>query len=96
MPSPRHDALIRMFTARPQLAVEILRDLMGVELPDTPLIQLEKGTFNTRPSDDIEATWSSAWGHRKRPRTASSLRSSRTNPRSPGSSPATPPRCGCW
>ncbi|WP_246610518.1 hypothetical protein [Nonomuraea rhizosphaerae] len=55
MPSPRHDALIRLFTDRPQLAVEILRDLMGVNLPDTPLVGLEKNTFNTRRSDDIEA-----------------------------------------
>ncbi|UBU16074.1 RpnC/YadD family protein [Nonomuraea gerenzanensis] len=33
---------------------EILRDLMRVELPDTPLIQEEDRTFNTRTSDDIE------------------------------------------
>ncbi|MEO3789297.1 hypothetical protein ABGB14_03750 [Nonomuraea sp. B10E15] len=55
MPSPRHDALVQMFTDRPQLVVEILRDQMGVNLPDTPLIQQEERTFNTRPSDDIEA-----------------------------------------
>ncbi|MGP3957017.1 hypothetical protein ACTWPT_13530 [Nonomuraea sp. 3N208] len=55
MPSPRHDALIKMFTDRPQLAVEILRDLMGVQLPATPLIRVEDSTFNTRRSDDIEA-----------------------------------------
>lgn len=55
MPSPRHDALIRLFKDRPQLAVDILRDLMEVELPDTALTQVEDSTFNTRPSDDIEA-----------------------------------------
>ncbi|MFG1707988.1 hypothetical protein ACFLIM_32745 [Nonomuraea sp. M3C6] len=55
MPSPRHDALVKLFTGRPQLTVEILRDLMGVDLPATPLAQMEKSTFNTRPSDDIEA-----------------------------------------
>ncbi|WP_327589066.1 hypothetical protein OHA25_20155 [Nonomuraea sp. NBC_00507] len=55
MPSPRHDALINMFSARPRLAVEILRDLMGVDLPDTPLVRQESTTFSTRPSDDIEA-----------------------------------------
>ncbi|MEO3792693.1 hypothetical protein ABGB14_20975 [Nonomuraea sp. B10E15] len=43
-----------MFGDRPQLAVEILRDLMGVQLPDTPLIRQEERTFNTRNSDDIE------------------------------------------
>ncbi|MEV4113564.1 hypothetical protein [Nonomuraea sp. NPDC049695] len=54
MSSPRHDALINMFADRPQLAVEILRDFMGVDLPDT-LLWVEKTTFNTRRSDDIEA-----------------------------------------
>ncbi|WP_327584329.1 hypothetical protein OHA25_52450 [Nonomuraea sp. NBC_00507] len=44
-----------MFTERPQLAVEILRDLLGVQLPATPLIRVEDSTFNTRRSDDIEA-----------------------------------------
>ncbi|MEW1845962.1 hypothetical protein AB0392_49110 [Nonomuraea angiospora] len=44
-----------MFTDRPQLAVEVLRDLLGVELPATQLVRLEKSTFNTRPSDDIES-----------------------------------------
>lgn len=55
MPSPRHDALIELFRDRPQLAVEVLRDLLGCDLPVTPLIRLESTTFNTRPSDDIEA-----------------------------------------
>ncbi|MEU6715195.1 hypothetical protein ABZ897_27330 [Nonomuraea sp. NPDC046802] len=54
MSSPRHDTLIKLFHDRPKLAVEILRDLMGVELPATPLIRVENSTFNTRPSDDIE------------------------------------------
>jgi hypothetical protein len=43
-----------MFSDRPQLAVEILRDLLGVELPATSLVREEERTFNTRPSDDIE------------------------------------------
>ncbi|WP_228010400.1 RpnC/YadD family protein [Nonomuraea phyllanthi] len=55
MPSPRHDTLIKLFNDRPSLVVEILRDLMDVNLPDTPLVRIEKTTFNTRPSDDIEA-----------------------------------------
>ncbi|MFD1545292.1 hypothetical protein [Nonomuraea guangzhouensis] len=32
-----------------------MRDFLGVDLPATPLVRLEKATFNTRPSDDIEA-----------------------------------------
>ncbi|MEV1239323.1 hypothetical protein [Nonomuraea sp. NPDC049750] len=55
MPSPRHDTLIKLFADRPQLAVEILRDFLGADLPATPLIRREASTFNTRPSDDIEA-----------------------------------------
>jgi hypothetical protein len=55
MPSPQHDALVQLFRDRPQLAVEILRDLKGIDLPDTPLIRVENSTFNTRNSDDIEA-----------------------------------------
>ncbi|MCA2228724.1 hypothetical protein [Nonomuraea aurantiaca] len=35
--------------------MEILRDFLGVDLPATPLIRREASTFNTRPSDDIEA-----------------------------------------
>ncbi|MEO3800756.1 hypothetical protein [Nonomuraea sp. B1E8] len=55
MPSPRHDTLVKLFHDRPSLVVDILRDLMGVNLPHTTLVQIEKTTFNTRPSDDIEA-----------------------------------------
>jgi len=50
MPSPRHDTLIKLFADRPQLAVEILRDFLGADLPATPLIRRETSTFNTRPS----------------------------------------------
>ncbi|MDF2708199.1 MAG: hypothetical protein K0R62_3851 [Nonomuraea muscovyensis] len=40
MQSSQHDALVKMFRDRPQLAVEILRDLMDVDLPDTPEIHV--------------------------------------------------------
>ncbi|WP_162795622.1 hypothetical protein [Nonomuraea lactucae] len=40
MQSSQHDGLVKTFIDRPQLAVEILRDLMGVDLPDTPLIHV--------------------------------------------------------
>ncbi|WP_230465475.1 hypothetical protein [[Actinomadura] parvosata] len=55
MPSPPHDALVQMFSDNPHLAVELLRDIVKVDLPDTPAIQQEERTFNTRISDDIEA-----------------------------------------
>lgn len=44
-----------MFTEQPELAVRILRDHMGVPLPDTPLVRQEERTFNTRSSDDFDA-----------------------------------------
>jgi hypothetical protein len=55
IPSIAHDTLVRLFHDRPQLAVEILQDLMEVNLPATSLARVESNTFNTRPSDDIEA-----------------------------------------
>ncbi|MFI6480218.1 hypothetical protein ACIBH1_19940 [Nonomuraea sp. NPDC050663] len=54
MPTPQHDALRQLFLDRPELAIEVLRDLLAVELPETPLIRVESPTFNTRNSDDIE------------------------------------------
>ncbi|GAA2821855.1 hypothetical protein [Nonomuraea rubra] len=54
MPSPSHDALVQLFSDRPQLVTEILRDLIHAQLPDTAIIQEEERTFNTRISEDIE------------------------------------------
>ncbi|MFG1945147.1 hypothetical protein [Nonomuraea sp. NPDC048826] len=42
-----------MFADGPQLVLKILRDLLGVDLPDTPLIRRENASFNTRNSEDI-------------------------------------------
>jgi hypothetical protein len=33
MPSPRHDAVNRLFREQPIMAVEILRELMGADVP---------------------------------------------------------------
>ncbi len=33
MPSPSHEALVMLFRSRPALAVELLRDALGIELP---------------------------------------------------------------
>ncbi|RVX45077.1 hypothetical protein EDD27_7854 [Nonomuraea polychroma] len=51
MPSPQHDSLLQLFRDRPRLAVDILRDLLGVELPATPPVCLQ----NARPSGEIDA-----------------------------------------
>ncbi|MFG1948804.1 hypothetical protein [Nonomuraea sp. NPDC048826] len=55
MPSPRHDALIQLFKDRPELAVEILRDLRGVEMPATALIRVEDSASSDLPSGELEA-----------------------------------------
>ncbi|MFC5823798.1 hypothetical protein [Nonomuraea insulae] len=67
MPSPRHDALVEMFSDHPHVVVEILRDLIGVELPETTPIQQEERTFNTRNSDDIEVDLIFTLGPQPRP-----------------------------
>ncbi|WP_235030841.1 RpnC/YadD family protein [Nonomuraea solani] len=58
---------MQLFKERPKLAVDILRDLKGIELPDTPLIQLEDNNFNSRTSDDFDADVVVAMGQAKEP-----------------------------
>jgi hypothetical protein len=62
MPSPPHDALTRLFEERPVLAVEVLRDLLGVDLPADAPATLEDPSFNTRPSHDLKADTAIAVG----------------------------------
>ena len=54
MPSPRHDAVNELFRDRPELAVEILHELMGVDVPVDAPVQLESNDFNDRPSKDFQ------------------------------------------
>ncbi|GAA3642725.1 hypothetical protein GCM10022224_001340 [Nonomuraea antimicrobica] len=56
-----------MFNDRPKLAVEILRNQMGVDLPDNLEVRRESNTFNTRPSDDIDADVVLSMGPRQEP-----------------------------
>ncbi len=53
MPSPQHDTLNLMFRNRPELAVEMLRDQLGVEVPDGLPVQLVGNELNDRPSKDL-------------------------------------------
>lgn len=53
MPSPRHDSLNSLFRQRPELALEILHDLCGLDIPPDALARVESNDFNTRPSDDF-------------------------------------------
>jgi hypothetical protein len=56
MPSPWHDSVKQLFCEKPEFAVEILRDLMGVaDLPAGLPARLESPSFNDRPSNDFEA-----------------------------------------
>jgi hypothetical protein len=54
MPSPRHDTANRLFRDHPELAVEILRELVGVEVPVVAPVRLESNDFNDRPSKDFQ------------------------------------------
>ena len=54
MPSPRHDTINRLFRERPELAVEVLRELVGVDVPLAGPVRLESNDFNDRPSKDFQ------------------------------------------
>lgn len=55
MPSPWHDAAGELFEDNPELAVEILRDLMGLDLAPGLPARLGPTVFNTRPSQELVA-----------------------------------------
>ena len=54
MPSPQHDTLNLMFRNRPELAVEMLRDQLGVNMPEGLPVQLADNELNDRPSKDCD------------------------------------------
>jgi hypothetical protein len=54
MPSPRHDTINQLFRERPELAVEILRHVLGVDVPVGVPVRLESNDFNDRPSKDFQ------------------------------------------
>ncbi|GLX08330.1 hypothetical protein Misp03_52560 [Microbispora sp. NBRC 16548] len=53
MPSPLHDTLNLLFRHRPQFAVEMLRDHLGVDVPDGLPAQVASNDLNDRPSIDL-------------------------------------------
>jgi hypothetical protein len=53
MPSPRHDALNLLFTEDPRFAIEVLRDLLGVNIPVSGPVQVGQNQLNDRPSTDF-------------------------------------------
>jgi hypothetical protein len=55
MPSEWHDTVGELIEERPELAVEILRDLMHVDLPPGVPASTASEVFNTRPSQDLVA-----------------------------------------
>jgi hypothetical protein len=55
MPSEWHDTVNELIEERPELAVEILRDLMGEPLPLGIPARTTSQVFNTRPSQDLVA-----------------------------------------
>ncbi|GAB3961723.1 hypothetical protein GCM10029978_014650 [Actinoallomurus acanthiterrae] len=67
MPSPRHDAINALFRERPEFAVEVLRDLIGLEVPDAIPVQVERNDFNDRPSKDFQPDAVITLGPRRKP-----------------------------
>jgi hypothetical protein len=55
MPSPWHDAVTQLFRDEPGLAVTVLRECAGADLPAGLPARLESPTFNDRPSSDFQA-----------------------------------------
>ena len=55
MPSIWHDTVNELFKRRPEFGAEILRDLMGVEIPPGHGAVLGPTVFNTRVSKDLAA-----------------------------------------
>jgi hypothetical protein len=55
MPSKWHDSANELFRENPGLAGQILRELMGVDLPAELPLSLAPETFNDRPSRDLIA-----------------------------------------
>ncbi|WP_344162295.1 hypothetical protein [Nocardiopsis rhodophaea] len=53
MPSPLHDTLNELFRDRPSLAVELIRELDDVELPEGLPVHLGDNNLNDRPSKDL-------------------------------------------
>ncbi|MGI5233229.1 hypothetical protein [Actinoallomurus sp. CA-142502] len=54
MPSPQHDIINQLFRDHPRLAVDILHDVMGVDVPVDRPVRVESNDFNDRPSKDFQ------------------------------------------
>jgi hypothetical protein len=67
MPSPVHDTLNLMFRNRPEFAVEMLHDRLGVDLPLGLPVQLAGNDLNDRPSIDLYPDTIITIGPRHRP-----------------------------
>jgi hypothetical protein len=55
MPSPWHDGVTQLFRDDPHLAVMLLRECAGLDLPSDLPARLESPSFNDRPSSDFQA-----------------------------------------
>jgi hypothetical protein len=55
MPSPWHDTVNELFKKRPEFGAEILRELMGEDLPPGQRAFIGPTVFNTRLSKDLAA-----------------------------------------
>jgi hypothetical protein len=67
MPSPWHDGVVQIFRDEPNLAVRILRDCAGADVPAGLTCRLESAAFNDRPSSDFAADTVIVMGPQRQP-----------------------------
>ncbi len=46
MPSPLHDAIVGLFLDRPDLAPSLIRELLGIDIPDWSTIEVREATMS--------------------------------------------------
>ncbi|MEV5409760.1 hypothetical protein AB0K60_13095 [Thermopolyspora sp. NPDC052614] len=73
MPSELHDTINLIFRENPHLAVELLHDHLGVDLPADLPVQIAPGDLNDRPSRDMHPDTVFTLGPRREPRHAIAL-----------------------
>ena len=58
MPSQRHEALLELFRNRPGLAAELLRDALGIELPEYTEARIDSAELSeVQPAADRPTWW---------------------------------------
>src|SRR5215475_311136 len=67
MPSSWHDAIVQIFSDEPRLALQVLGEWAGTDIPAGLPARLESPVFNDRPSADFAADVVVSAGPQERP-----------------------------